>query len=85
MPNTFSGGMPTGQNAEGRNADIYCPYCPISGGMPKTEVSRNESVSTVGGNNKMPLIVFVVRERLLLGRFGGYIGKSLVTEHPHGV
>jgi len=42
MPNAFLGGMPTGRNAEGLNADSYWP---ISGGMPKTRGSRNESVS----------------------------------------
>ena len=41
MPNAFSGGMPTGRNAEGRNADRYCP---ISGGMPKmTEQKRSKA------------------------------------------
>jgi len=34
MPNTFWGGMPTGRNADS--------YNPISGGMPKTGVNRNE-------------------------------------------
>jgi len=49
--------MPNGRNAErifGRNADSYCP---ISGGMPKTRGSRNESVSWQ--KHQVPLIVFV--------------------------
>jgi len=43
-----------GRNAERRNADSYCP---ISGGMPKTEGGRNESLSVA--KSQVPLIVSV--------------------------
>ena len=53
MPNAFLGGMPTGRNADS--------YCPISGVMPKTRGSRNESVSVA----KISSASGRVRERLL--------------------
>ena len=42
MPNGRNAECIFGQNADGRNADSYCP---ISGKMPKTGVSRKESVA----------------------------------------
>jgi len=48
-----------GRNAEGRNANSYCP---ISGGMPKTGGSGNQSVSVakkpkVCSHNNTPDVV----------------------------
>jgi len=63
--------MPNGRNTErifgtGRNADSYCL---ISGGMPKTGETRNESVSVAKQSSASDR----VGERLLLGSFGGII------------
>jgi len=70
MPNGRNAERIFGRNAEGRNVDSYFP---ISGGMPKTRGSRNESVSVT----KISSAPDRVRERRVRERLGLHFWEVL--------